>query len=212
MSRPVAESWPSIVAWLEQHLPHALEHLQPSAALREISALRAAMDRRLPSDLIAWLMLNNGFDRLAAFGSLIPVLYTPMTIERMLSRREMLRGIYSEWDRPAEAEPAGTGSLAWLDSFLPIGDAGTDSELVVDLREGDLHGSVGTFDAEGGGFTGPRWFTVAEMLADVADALILNQPALQEHGHRYHAASGFPPRAWTPYLDENYLHWSLVNL
>ncbi|GAA3119237.1 cell wall assembly regulator SMI1 [Kribbella aluminosa] len=189
MSRPVAESWHSIVAWLEQHLPPALEHLQPPASMGEISALRTAMDRRLPSDLIAWLLMNNGFGRRAAFGNLIPVLYTPMGIDRMLRDREMLCRIYSEWDRPAETQPAGSRSSEWLDGFLPIGDAGTDSHLLVDLRQGDLHGSVGTFDAEGGGFDGPKWFTISEMYADVADSLAHNQPALQAHAYRTHAAT-----------------------
>ncbi|WP_329006023.1 SMI1/KNR4 family protein [Kribbella sp. NBC_00709] len=219
MDRSVQESWSSIIGWLEEHLPHALEHLQPPASWGEISELRAAMDRRLPSDLIAWLTLNNGFGWQAAFGNLIPVLYVPMGIDRMLRDREMMRtvtaSVFPQRSLAAEQEPAGTRSFEWLDAFLPIGDAGTDCTLFVDLREGDQFGSVGNFDYEGGGFSGPRWFSITEMLADVADALTLNQPALQDHARRTHAATRFPtdpPRAWTPYIDENYLRWSLVEI
>lgn len=219
MNPSVAESWSSITSWLEEHLPHALEHLQPPASGSEVSGLRAATSRRLPSDLIAWLTLNDGFSWKAAFGNLIPVLYVPMGIDRMLHDREMLRtvtaSVFPERSQAAEHDPAGTRSFEWLDAFLPIGDAGTDSHLFVDLRDGEHHGCVGTFDYESGGFSGPRWFSIAEMLADVADALTLNQPALQDYGRRTHAATRFPtdpPRAWRPYLDENYLRWDLVTL
>lgn len=219
MDRSVAESWSSITNWLEGHLPTALEHLQPPASGSEISTLRAAVDRRLPSDLIAWLTLNNGFGWQADFGRLIPFIYIPMGIDRMLRDREMLRTITATVspDRPLsdEQDPAGTRSFHWLDAFLPIGDAGTDCHLFVDLREGEHHGCVGGFDNESDGSSIPEWFSITEMLADVADALTLNQPALQDHGRRLHAATPFPthpPVAWTPYIDDGRLRWQQVNL
>jgi cell wall assembly regulator SMI1 len=219
MDRSVAESWGSIIRWLEEHLPHALEHLQPPASWGEISTLRTTMDRRLPSDLIAWLTLNNGFGWKANFGTLIPFLYVPMGIDRMLRDREMLRSvsasIFPERPLPGEQAAAGTSSVEWLDAFLPIGDAGTDCHLFVDLREGDHFGCVGNFDAESGGSSIPRWFSITEMFADVADALTLNQPALRDHGRRYHASTHFParpPHGWRPYIDENCLRWELVCL
>jgi cell wall assembly regulator SMI1 len=215
----VATSWQRIIGWLEEHLPYAVNHLQPPASPAEISSLRATMGRRLPSDLVAWLNLNNGFDRTADFGRLIPFLYVPMSIDRMLRDREMLlhvrSQVFGEVERPAETQPAGTRAFEWLDAFLPFGDAGTDCHLVVDLREGDLHGSVGTFDYESGGYSGPEWFSIAEMLADVADSLTSGRAALQDHARRY-AATHFPesrPRAWEPYIDDNNrLRWRLVDL
>ena len=147
------------------------------------------MGRRLPSDLIAWLKLNDGFEPGGGFGNIIPVLYTPMPCAAMLRRHEMLGRIFTDRDRPGEQQPAGTRSFEWLDAFLPIGDAGTDVELFVDLRDGDLHGCIGSYDAPGGGFELPKWFSVTEMLSDVADALTLDQPALQDHGRRSHAAA-----------------------
>ncbi|WP_132149972.1 hypothetical protein [Kribbella antiqua] len=45
------------------------------------------------------------------------------------------------------------------------------------------------------------------------DALMLDQPALQDHGRRYHAAQPYwPARAWHPHVDDGYLHWELVEL
>ncbi|MEV4263240.1 SMI1/KNR4 family protein [Kribbella sp. NPDC049584] len=208
-----------IIGWLKEHLPHALDHLQPPASWSEISALRAAMDRRLPSDLIAWLTFNNGFGWHADFGSLIPFLYIPMGIDRMLRDRKMLRevtsSIFPDRAPSAEQQSAGTRTFEWLDAFLPIGDAGTDCHLFVDLREGEHHGCVGDFDYQSGGFSIPDWFSIGEMLADVADALVLNQPARADLGRRRHAATPFPthpPVAWTPYIDEGRLHWQQVNL
>ncbi|MFF0344903.1 SMI1/KNR4 family protein [Kribbella sp. NPDC004875] len=219
MGSSVAESWGRIVGWLEEHLPEAVETLQPPASAQDISRLRETMARRLPSDLIAWLLLNNGFNRRAAFGNLIPVLYVPMSTDQMLRDREMLQQVWTSIvpERPyaAEQAPAGTRSFEWLDAFLPIGDAGTDCHLFVDLREGDHFGCVGNYDAQAGGFDEPKWFSITEMLADVADALILDQPALADHGRRVHAANPFPtspPRAWTPYIEDRYLRWNLVDL
>lgn len=212
MERPVPESWATITDWLQQHLPDAYAKLQPPASWSSISAVRAGMGRRLPSDLIAWLNINNGVKVRGGFGNIIPVLHTPLPCEEMLGRRDMWRGVYAESDRPGETQPAGTRTAEWLDGFLPIGDSFTDVELFVDLRDGDLHGCVGQFDADGD-FDMPHWFSVAEMLADTADALTLDQPALQDLGRRRYAAMPWaPPRAWHPYIDDGRLRWNLVDL
>jgi hypothetical protein len=129
MDRSVAESWALIVGWLEQNLPTAFEVLQPPAPWSAVSAVREGMGRRLPSDLLAWLNLNNGIKRRGGFGNILPTLHTPLPCEEMLPRREMLRSIYADLPRPGELEPAGTRSSEWLSSFLPISDAGTDVEL-----------------------------------------------------------------------------------
>ncbi|GAA1592093.1 hypothetical protein GCM10009804_55520 [Kribbella hippodromi] len=123
MNPTVAESWATIVDWLKTNLPSALEHLQPPATGADLTALRTAMGRRLPNDLIAWLTLNNGFARTTSFGSLIPVLYVPMSTTEMLRDRDMLRRIWSTMDVPIEDGPAGTPSFPWLDEFLPISRA-----------------------------------------------------------------------------------------
>jgi cell wall assembly regulator SMI1 len=207
MDRSVAESWASIVGWLERNLPAALEVLQPPAPWSAVSAVREGMGRRLPSDLLAWLNINNGIKRRGDFGNILPILHTPLPCEEMLPRREMLRGIYADVPRPGELELAGTKSVEWLDSFLPISDAGTDVELFVDLRDGDLHGCVGQFDAPAGGFWAPYWTSTADMLADVADALTLGRPALHAYADRTSTPWSRVP-AWVPYLDEGRLRWS----
>lgn len=182
--------------------------------------MRAGMGRRIPSDLVAWVGLNNGFKERGWFGNLVPTLHTPLPVEKMLPRREMLRSIYADRVRPGEVEPAGTRSVEWVDGFLPISDTGTDLELVVDLRDGELNGCVGEFSAEAGGFSSPYWLSVGEMLADIADALTLGRPAGLEYARRRLAAGpGTTAYAWEPYLlgeeDEDEvveLHWSHVTI
>ncbi|MGW6281821.1 hypothetical protein [Kribbella sp. NPDC055071] len=217
---PVTESWSSITEWLEEHVPSAVEHLQPPASFGAISSLRAGIGRRLPNDLLAWVSVNNGFDERGPFGNVLPTLHTPLPLEKMLPRREMRRGTYANQERPGEQQPAGTPSFEWLDGFLPISDTGTDLDLVVDLRDGDLSGCVGEFDAEAGGFNAPYWLSIAEMLADVAQALTHDRPALVDYARRRKAASPYAKASvcW-PYVieaadDDEYdeLHWSHVPL
>jgi len=156
MVRSVADSWALIVGWLEEEVPTALEAVQGPAPSSAVSAVRMDVGRRLPSDLLAWLNLTNGFKHRGAFGSLLPTMHTPLPCEQMLSRRALLRGIYATYARPGEQDPAGSRSGEWLDSFLPISDTGTDLDLFIDLRDGDLYGCIGQFDAEAGGFEVPR--------------------------------------------------------
>ncbi|HET6987214.1 MAG TPA: hypothetical protein VFI00_11390, partial [Kribbella sp.] len=105
----------------------------------------------------------------------------------------------------------------WLDGFLPISDTGTDVDLVVDLRDGELNGCVGEFSSDGG-LESPYWMSIREMLADVADALTLDRPALVGYARRQQAASPYAKGSvrW-PYLiddedDANELRWSIVDV
>jgi hypothetical protein len=164
------------------------------------------MGRRLPADLLAWLNINNGIQRRGGFGNILPTLHTPLPCEEMLPRRDKLRSIYAGLPRPGEVEPAGAKSVEWLDLFLPISDSGTDVELFVDLRDGDLYGCVGQFDADGDGFRASRWSSAAAMLADVADALTLGRPALSDYAERTSSPWSRVP-AQVPYVDGGRLRW-----
>ena len=128
--------------------------------------------------------------------------------------RDIRAGIYPDQPLPGEQQPAGTPSRPWLDAFLPISDTGTDVDLVVDLRDGELNGCVGQYDAEAGGFTAPYWMSVGEMLADIADVLTLGRPAQVDYARRKRAASPWS-KAYVvePYLiDDEELHWSHIPL
>ena len=52
---------------------------------------------------------------------------------------------------------------------------GGDS-LFVDLRPGTAHGCVGEYTTDGWTFNGPRWPSVATMLADIAAAARVDRP------------------------------------
>ncbi|MEV5968361.1 SMI1/KNR4 family protein [Kribbella sp. NPDC051952] len=212
MDRSVAESWILISGWLEERIPGALEHLQPPASADSVAAVRAAMGCELPDDLLAWLRIADGFGQRGSFGYLLPYLFNPLPCADMLREREMWRSVYADSERPEQTEPAGAWSTNWLDQFLPIGDAGTDISLYVDLRKGELFGSVGEFDSESGTDL-TQWMSVAGMFADVADALTLEQPALLDLANRRRTSQPWSTTAaWTPYLDEGRLRWNSLNL
>jgi hypothetical protein len=126
----------------------------------------------------------------------------------MLPRRDRLRSIYVDHPRPGELEPAGTNSVEWLDAFLPISDSGTDVELFVDLRDGDLNGCIGQFDGEMNGFNAPFWTSTTQMLAEVADALTLGQPVLQAYANLGPPGSRLSPRL--PHLEDGRLSWTIA--
>ncbi|ONI78202.1 hypothetical protein BWI15_01585 [Kribbella sp. ALI-6-A] len=178
MERSVEESWNLITGWLEQHLPAAHQALEPPASPAAVEAVREAVGRPLPPDLLAWLNLSDGIKQATVFGNLLPPFYSPLACEHMLSRYRMMRHVYA--DMPAEDadKPAGSYSFVWLDSFVPLAASGTDVDLFVDLRDGDLHGCIDELDATEGS-SGPLWPSTAVMLSQVADAFVLGKPIEQ---------------------------------
>lgn len=199
MERSVEESWNLITGWLAQHLPAAHAALEPPASPAELAAVADAMGRPLPEDLVSWLKLCNGIRRENGSVNLLPVFYTPMPCDEMLGRRRMLRKVFADQDRDAEHDPAGSYSFDWLDAFLPIGDAGTDIELFVDLRDGDLFGCIGEI-ASDGEYVRPYWPSTTAMLSDVAEAFAFNRPVRLDYGTRI--------VEHLPYLQENWIRWS----
>ncbi|GAA1529897.1 SMI1/KNR4 family protein [Kribbella lupini] len=175
MERTVEESWNLITGWLEQHLPAAYEALQPPASPAAVEAISKAVGRPLPPDVLAWLNLSNGMRVVTDFGNLLPFFFTPLTCEAMLTRHRMMRSIYSDMPHEDADGPAGSYSFVWLDTFLPLAASGTDVDLFVDLRDGELHGCVGALDATDGS-TGSIWPSTAVMLSQVADAFVLGRP------------------------------------
>ncbi|MGW6281822.1 SMI1/KNR4 family protein [Kribbella sp. NPDC055071] len=212
MHPSVEESWALIAAWLREHIPAAFDHLQPPASAEAISAVRAAMNRGLPADLVAWLSIADGFTHHGSFGNLLPFFFNPLPCAEMLREREVWQSVFGTRERRGDAEPAGTYSMSWLNSFLPIAESGTDVSLYVDLRAGDLFGSVGKFDSESGTDL-PQWTSTTEMLADVAAALTLDQPALVDLANRRRTTDPYStPAAWKPSLDEGQLTWTSIPL
>ncbi len=203
----VATSWSRITSWLSENAPAAAERQQGPASADAVSVLRDEAGFPLPADLDEWLSVSNGFSHRGSFGSLLPVLHTPLPAEEMAPRRKHLREVLGSEDESGGADPAGTPSRVWLDAFLPIADSGTDSELFIDLRSGDLSGCVAVFDGEGGGYKAHAWASIAEMLNDVADAMTLGRPALGDYARR-HSTEWYSMPSWEIQVLDGRLDWN----
>ncbi|GAB3823699.1 SMI1/KNR4 family protein [Kribbella italica] len=199
MTRSVEESWGLITSWLEQNLPAAHQALEPPASPAAIDAISKEVGRPLPADLLAWLDLTNGIRGPATFGNLLPPFYTPLICEGMLTRHRMMHSVYADLPHEDADSPAGSYSFVWLDTFLPLAASGTDVDLFVDLRDGELHGCVDELDATEGS-TGPVWPSTAAMLSQVADAFVLGQPVQWAYG------SG-DSTEYRPQLEDGRLSW-----
>ncbi|ONI78386.1 hypothetical protein BWI15_00465 [Kribbella sp. ALI-6-A] len=209
----VATSWGRIISWLTAHHQATATLINPPATVVDLRYLEAAINRPLPADLVALLKLANGTQHRAVRGSLIPTRFNLVPVKDMLSTRQMLQKIQHQisgsgpW--PGDSDPAGRPSTDWLDTFLPIADAGDGAFLYIDLRDGDQSGCVWEWDAEGGGESAPWWNSVSEMLDDVAAAFVDGRPALQI----YSSGAVWPAQRLSPQLpeiDDGYLQWFAV--
>lgn len=95
---------------------------------------------------------------------------------------------------PLLAQPAGEIAGQFLPAFVPFAEDMSGTELFVDTRPGPRSGCVGAWLREDGDSEGPRWSSVAVMLAEVADGL----------------ESGQPIGYWRPLVDAGRLFWDVV--
>ncbi|MBB5803714.1 cell wall assembly regulator SMI1 [Saccharothrix ecbatanensis] len=172
MSHDVDESWDRIEAWLRTNAPTTYEHVGVPARKADIPPV-AALVGELPEDLIAWWRRSCGTTKPMAARLLVG--YAPYSIEEALDCRSVMLGIADMLDiaggKEQSAKPAGSPTrLSWSPMWVPIaGDSGGD-DLFVDLRPGPERGCVMEW-RETEGAAKPLWSSVADMLAEIADAL-----------------------------------------
>ena len=139
------------------------------------------LDRPLPPDLAEWWTLAgdaSGAERL------IPLEHTPLSVPEALAvRRERLDRHLRRGESIVDGE-AGEPSRGFQSAFVPIAGNGHGRYLFVDLRGGPLHGCVAEWDDVDSFVDVVSWPSVAEMLGDVADALVHGVPALTFHAAR----------------------------
>jgi hypothetical protein len=61
------------------------------------------------------------------------------------------------------SSPAGTPAGIYLPEYIPIADR-DGSTLVIDTRDGELHGCVSEYAGEGADDPGPLWRSVSAMV------------------------------------------------
>ncbi|MEU4805098.1 SMI1/KNR4 family protein [Actinosynnema sp. NPDC023587] len=178
----IVDSWLGIRSWLETRAPATFAALAPSAPSDEIRAVRDDVGQNLPDDLVAWWQLCGGTRLSDWAGPLLPPFYEPCSLRQVLAMREFAVGSGSPTAiRNADAGEAGSLAGAFLASFVPIAADGGGDYLFVDLRAGALHGCIQHWSGDDGA-NGVVWWTgVAEMLADVADALRTGSEARRGH-------------------------------
>jgi cell wall assembly regulator SMI1 len=175
--------------WLRRHAPAVRGSLCPPAADADVAVVEDLTNRQLPTDLLVWWRYADGAasQALHTAGALIPRGFVPLSIEHALGRRHMHLDValsIAPMPRPAwaafiagqNALPAGTACQAWLPSWLPIANNGAGMDLFVDLRDGNRHGCITSFAADGGSASAPEWADVAAMLFDIAERLEDGEP------------------------------------
>ncbi|MFI6095771.1 SMI1/KNR4 family protein [Lentzea sp. NPDC051213] len=196
MTEPVEVSWERISTWLRMNAPRTRASV--AAPSSEVDDQLTRFPLPLPHSLAIWWRLTGG----AGHSDLLPPFYAPLSAEEALAAYEGLR------TDPVldEEEEAGSRSGVFLPEFLPIAAAGTGDFLFVDLRTGDARGCVRDWARDDGSLGVTRWQGVAEMLADVADALVHDRPALRWHAEQA-AARFFTAATYEPAVEDGTLRW-----
>ncbi|MFD1371060.1 SMI1/KNR4 family protein [Actinoplanes sichuanensis] len=174
--RSVGASWAMILAWFTQHAPNELTGFRSPSAQQDLRAVEETMGMPLPADQVEWWQLTDGTDE-ARFVRLIPLAYRPLSArDAVLFHRSMVSFAPEEPESSLHAAaPAGSPSEGvWLPQWLPIARDIGGGFLFLDLRRGPLFGCVGRHRKDEWRYEEPVWSSVAEMLADVADALTEN--------------------------------------
>lgn len=171
---PVEESWTRIVDWLKGSARATAAALAPFEPTLVDDAERA-LGRPLPPDLAEWWRLGG------SAGRLIPLEHAPLSVPAALAaRRERLDQALRHGDSIVDGE-AGDPERGFQSAFIPIAHDPHGHHLFVDLRGGPLYGCVGEWDDISGFADVVSWPSVAEMLGDIADALVHGVPAMTFH-------------------------------
>ena len=160
---------------MERHASASYATLLP-ADVRAARLVEAHLGQHLPPLLRAWWALVPGTSRTHA-GAILPGGH------RLLPASDSVRLPQSWWDierssgdqpdalRTGDDEPAGSISLSWLPTFLPLAEDFSGNCLFFDLRQGERRGCVQHYDHEEGGLDPPRWSSAVDLMEDVAAAL-----------------------------------------
>ena len=176
----VAGSWARIVAVLEAHAPASARHINGPADAGTLDRLRSEIAVPLPPDLAEWLSLADGAEQST---EVIPE-FTPLGAEGIIAETRMRNqahgdstGASTTVRHPAGTEGGGLPGDHWL--LIPVGRDDDGSSLVIDLRDGDLHGCLMKWWGRQFRVVS-RWPGIAVMLAEIAGALEHGRPEGRE--------------------------------
>ncbi|GIF16322.1 SMI1/KNR4 family protein [Actinoplanes teichomyceticus] len=179
MAASVEQSWARILRWLSVNVTWAVPAVAPPASPQAVADAEREIGARLPDDLKQWWLLADGMTDMVLC---LPPECQPLSVADSLEDRRMHLHDWRALGKPtSSAGVAGEPSLPFLDLFLPIGTDGCGGYLYVDLRDGDLRGSVGWCNGEEA-HDGAEWDSTAHLLAATAEAMTAGVPCKGPYG------------------------------
>jgi cell wall assembly regulator SMI1 len=167
--------WERVVAWCRADAPVTAAALHRAVDDVTLAAAQQETGQAWPDDLVAVLKVSDGADRAIA-AAVIPPCFIPSPVARIQADWHLMTGISRDIGDPDElavmvASEAGSSSPYFLRSWIPIADDTAGNLLFVDLRPGELQGSVSCWWRDDGFHQQPTWSGVARMAGEIADAL-----------------------------------------
>jgi cell wall assembly regulator SMI1 len=158
----VRAAWARIDAWLELHAPESFAELAPPADPAEVERAQQEMGLRFPQDLLDSLACHNG-----SVGWTVLPEKPPLSVDSIL--KFWRRGTaLLEWSEQQGYE-VDEDEPSWHRLWVPWAESDGDAQ-VVDLRDGETYGQVGTVYHDEGGLQ-ETWPSLGAYLAEVADVL-----------------------------------------
>ena len=195
-------AWARITTWLQTHAPATIGTLRPPAPAEELARAEARTGVAWPEQLRAWFRLHDGWDR-DAWASVLPGWSSPMSLVRCLEdwqmQQDIWRDIAADDEDTAERlagsarQEAGEVAGAFLPFFVPLDEDQSGEVLFVDCRPGSRQGCVTIWMKHDFDHYGLGWWSIAQMLSDVAD----------------HLEEQSPCRYWRPQVEDGFLRWEL---
>lgn len=169
----VHDLWLSISATLAENAPRTAACLNGPASQAALAEVRERSGRLVPESLLQSLACHDGMQLLPLQARLFPPSFIPYEAAEMMAS-------YHLWAEITEAESAdswngdgvaGESRSSYSSKFWPIATDSAGDEYFIDLRDGDMHGSVCCWYQSSGAVGEPLWGSVSSLLSDVASAL-----------------------------------------
>jgi cell wall assembly regulator SMI1 len=199
---PLEASWTRITTWLQAHAPTTAAALHPPASVQDVARAEESTGVVWPQQLRTWFGLHDGWDR-NAWASVLPGWSSPMSLSRSLEERQIWLEVWDDVaaddeeivERRTEAMGQQAGEVAgvFLPSFVPLDEDQSGEALFVYCRPGLRQGCVTHWMKHDFDYYGLGWWSIGEMLSDVAD----------------HLEQQTPCRYWRPQVQDGSLSWVL---
>ncbi len=197
---PLETSWVRITTWLLAHAPATAAALHPPASAQDVARAEESTGVVWPQQLRTWFGLHGGWDR-DAWAAVLPGWSSPMSLSRSLEEQRTWLEVWEDVAADDEdlvergvlamGQHAGEVAGAFLPFFVPLDEDQSGEVLFVDCRPGPRQGCVTHWMKHDFDHYGLGWWSIAQMLSDVAD----------------HLQQWTPCRYWRPQVEDGALRW-----